>query len=489
MKYLRDMAKAVSFPLGALLLTGCATLAPKYSQPAAPVPASWPTGPAYQQQAANQSAPAPVELPWRQFFVDAQLQKLIETALANNRDLRVAVLNIERFRAQYRIQRAAQFPQLDGNAAASRQRLPEELSGTGSPLTVSQYSVGLGVSSYELDLFGRVRSLKEAALDQYLATREARRSAQISLIASVASGYLNLAADLEKLRLAKDTLTAQQASFEMIKKRVEVGIASELDLQQAKTQVEAARVDIARYTTLAAQDENGLSLLVGAPVTSELLSAKLDDHLLADKEISPGLSSEVLLLRPDVLQAEAQLKGQNANIGAARAAFFPRITLVGALGFGSRELSDLFRSGSGAWNLGSQLTVPIFDAGANLANLEAAKANRDIAVAQYEKSIQTAFREVADALARNGTIAGQLAAQQALEEATAAGLRLSRARFEKGIDDYLTVLVSQRSLYSAQQGVVDTRLTRLQNLVTLYKVLGGGASAADLPEDSTQPQS
>ena len=350
--------------------------------------------------------------------------------------------------------------------------------------TVDEYIIGLGVSSYELDFFGRVRNLKEAALQQYLATREAQRSAQISLIASVANGYLNLAADREKLSVAKETLTAQQESFDIIQKRFEVGITSELDLQFARAQMEAARVDVARYTTLVAQDENGLTLLVGSSIEPELLSPKLDDSLLDKGKIAPGLSSEVLLRRPDVRQAEEQLKGMNANIGAARAAFFPRITLVGALGFGSRELDNLFRSGAMAWNLGSSLTVPIFDAGTNRANLEIAKADRDIAVAQYEKSIQIAFREAADALAQHGTITEQLAAQMSLEEATAASLRLSQARFEKGIDNYLSVLISQRALYSAQQELVNTRLTRLQNLVTLYKVLGGGADSAGLPEDA-----
>ncbi len=488
MKPLQRLASVLGLAVMVLILAGCATMAPKYSRPAAPVSKAWPSGPAYGEQPAARTAQAPVDLPWRQFFLDPQLRQLIETALTNNRDLRVAVLNIERYRAQYQIQRAAQWPQLNGNAGASKQRLPEELSGTGSAMTVEQYGVGLGVSSFELDLFGRVRSLKEAALEQYLATREARRSAQISLIASVASGYLNLAGDREKLRLAQDTLAAQQASLEMIQKRVEVGVGTDLDLQQARSQVEASRVDIARYTTLVAQDENGLTLLVGVPIAPELLAPKLEGNLLADGEIAPGLSSEVLLQRPDVLLAEEQLKGLNANIGAARAAFFPRITLVGTLGYGSRELSDLFRSGATAWNLGSQLTVPIFDAGANRANMEVAKADRDIAVAQYEKSIQTAFREVSDALARHGTMAGQLTAQMALEKAAATGLRLSQARFEKGIDNYLTVLVSQRSLYSARQGVVDTRVTRLQNLVTLYTVLGGGASATDLtPDDSSHP--
>jgi multidrug efflux system outer membrane protein len=487
MRPLPSLAKVLGLSLGALILAGCTTMAPEYSRPEAPVPASWPAGPAYQQQSAAPTAEAAVDLPWREFFLDPQLQQLIEMALANNRDLRVAVLNIERYRAQYQIQRAAQWPQLDGNAAASRLRIPEELSGTGSARTFSQYSIGLGVSSYELDLFGRVQSLKEAALEQYLATREAHRSVQISLIASVANAYLDLAGDREKLRIARDTLAAQQASFEIIQKRLEVGVVTELELQQARSQVEAARVDIANYTTLVAQDENALGLLVGTANLPELLAPELNDRLLADGKIRPGLSSEVLLQRPDVLQAEEQLKGLNANIGAARAAFFPRITLVGALGFGSTELSDLFRSGAMAWNLGSGLTVPIFDAGVNRANLQVAQVNREIAVVQYEKSIQNAFREVADALARYGTVTAQLEAQRALEESTAASLRLSQIRFDKGIDNYLTVLVSQRSLYRVQQGMIDTRLTRLQNLVTLYKVLGGGASAADLPEVSQQP--
>ena len=484
MKPFLRLTKIISLSFMVFVLTDCANLAPKYSVPETPVPPHWPTGQAYQQQPAVQTGKDAVDLPWQEFFLDLQLRQLIETALANNRDLRVAALNIERYRAQYQIQRAVQWPQLEGNAAAARHRLPEQLSGTGSTRTVNEYIINLGVSAYELDFFGRVRNLKEAALQQYLATREAQRSAQISLIASVASGYLNLAADREKLWLAKVTLTTQQDSFEIIQKRFEVGITSELDVQFARAQVEAARADVAHYTTLVAQDENGLALLVGTPIGPELLAPKLDEILLAKDNIAPGLSSEILLQRPDVRQAEEQLKGLNANIGAARAAFFPRITLVGSLGFGSTELADLFSSGAMAWNLGSDLTVPIFDAGANQANLEVAKVNRDIAVAQYEKSIQTAFREVSDALAQQGTIIEQLAAQIALEDATAASLRLSQARFEKGIDNYLAVLVSQRALYTAQQGLVNTRLTRLQNLVTLYKVLGGGTSQTKLPEDA-----
>jgi multidrug efflux system outer membrane protein len=462
------------------LMSGCANLAPDYTRPAAPVPGAWPSGPSYEEGAAAATGQEAAELPWRKFFVDPPLRTLIETALADNRDLRTAVLNIERSAAQYRIERAAQWPQVDADAAATKQRLPADFSGTDHARTVAQYSVGLGVSAYELDLFGRVRSLKERALAEYLATREARRAVQISLVAAVATDYLTLAADRERLALARDTLAAQEATREMIQRRFEVGISSELDLEQARTRVEAARVDIARYTTLVAQDENRLALLVGAPTAPGSLAPTLAAPLLADQEIRPGLSSAVLLRRPDVLEAEEHLKGLNANIGAARAAFFPQITLTGSLGFGSEQLTDLFRAGSLAWSVAPRVSLPIFDRGANRARLRVAEVDREIAVAQYEKTIQTAFREVADALAQRGTIAAQMTAQQALADATAAGFRLSEARFAKGVDSYLTVLDSQRTLYSAQQGVIDTQLTRLLNLVTLYKALGGGASGDDV---------
>jgi len=477
MKGLQWMTKAFGLYAWIIILAGC-TLAPHYNQPAAPVPAAWPSGPSYQEQAGAESGQAPADLPWREFFVDPQLRELIESALENNRDLRAAALNIERTRQLYRIRRADLLPRVDATASGSRQRIPKDLSGTGSAMTVDQYSVGLGVSSYELDLFGRVRSLKEQALEQYLATREARRTVQIGLIAGVAAGYLTLGSDRELLQLAQDTLAAQEATYDMIRHRFEVGVSSELDLRQAQTRVEAARVDIARYTTLVAQDENGLVLLVGAPLKPDLLPTRLIESPLAGQKINAGLTSEVLLRRPDVRQAEETLKGNNANIGAARAAFFPQIILVGSVGTGSDQLSGLFGSGSQAWNFAPRLTLPIFTYGANQANLKVAKVDRDLAVAAYEKAIQTAFREVADALAQRGTIEAQMEAQQALAEAAAASYNLSRARFEKGVDNYLTVLDSQRALYGAQQGVIGTNLTRLQNLVTLYKVLGGGGEPA-----------
>jgi multidrug efflux system outer membrane protein len=478
MKYIRRMTAALCLPLGVLLyLSGCSTMAPKYTQPAAPVPAAWPSGAAYQKNGAEKTAGKPVaEISWREFFVESRLQKIIELALTNNRDLRVATLNIERSQAQYQIQRANLLPKVDASAGAVFQRVPETLSGTGRAVSSDQYSVGLGVSSYEVDLFGRVRSLKDQALEQYFATEQAQRSVQISLISQVAAAYLALAADRERLYLAKETLANQQESYKLTRSRFEAGVSSSLDVNQAQTIVDTARVDIARYTTLVAQDENALALVVGSSVPTDLLPQSLSETLTSLKDISPGLPSDVLLGRPDILQAEGQLKGANANIGAARAAFFPRITLVSSIGFGSDDLAGLFKPGSFAWKFAPQITLPIFDGGSNLANQKVAEVDRDIAVAQYEKAIQTAFREVADALAQRGTIDDQLAAQQSLTDATAESRRLSQARYEKGVDSYLTVLDSQRSLYGAQQSLIGARLTRLTNLVTLYKVLGGGVT-------------
>lgn len=469
------MTTALCLPLSALLyLGGCTTMAPKYSRPAAPVETAWPSGPAYPAQDAAKTQKPLAELPWQEFFVDEKLRRLISLALENNRDLRVAVLNIERAQAQYQIQRSDLFPKVDASAGASFQRLPEDFSGTGKAENVNQYTVGLGVSSYELDVFGRVRSLKDQALEQYLATEQAQRSVQISLVSQVATSYLALAADRERLQVARETLDNQQGSYKLTKSRFEAGISTALDLNQARTIVDSARVDIARYTTLVAQDENALNLVVGAPVPAELLPQALSETLTAVKDLTPGLPSEVLLQRPDILQAEGQLKGANANIGAARAAFFPRITLVSNVGFGSEQLSGLFSGGAFAWSFAPRISLPIFEGGANRANLKVSEVDRDIAVALYEKTIQTAFREVADALAQRGTIDEQLAAQQSLTNATAESLKLSQARYDKGVDSYLTVLDSQRSLYGAQQNLIGVRLARLSNLVTLYKVLGGG---------------
>jgi outer membrane protein, multidrug efflux system len=474
MKHGRTMTAKYLLPGAFLCLAGCATMAPKYTQPAAPVPAEWPSGPAYRAETAKTQKPV-AEIPWREFFVDPQLRKIIDLALKNNRDLRIAALNIERFRALYQIRRADLLPRIDADAGASFQRVPADLSGTGKAVNLDQYSVGLGVSAYELDLFGRVRSLKDQALEQYLATEQAQAGVQISLVAQVAAGYLALAADRERLQLANETLASQQDSFKLTRSRFEAGVSSALDLNQARTSVDTARVDIARFTALVAQDENALNLVVGSKVPSDLLPQTLSENLSAIRDIAPGLPSDVLLSRPDIIQAEGDLKGANANIGAARAAFFPRITLVSSIGFGSDELAGLFKGDSFTWSLAPRISLPIFDGGSNKANLTVAEVDRDIAVARYEQAIQTAFREVADALAQRGTIDDQLAAQQSLTEATSETYRLSRARFEKGVASYLSVLDSQRSLYGAQQNLIGVRLARLANLVTLYKVLGGGS--------------
>lgn len=468
-------AKTLFLPLGAcILLAGCSTMAPQYTQPTAPVPAEWPAGPAYQAEAAKPASKPLADIPWREFFVDSRLQGLIELALKNNRDLRVAALNIERSRAQYQIRRSDFFPKVDASAAGNFLGVSEDLSRTGRHETVEEYNVNLGVSSYEVDLFGRVRSLKDQALEQYLATEQAQQSVQISLVSEVAFSYLTLAADRERLKVARETLASQQSSYQLTKRRFDAGISSALDLHQAQTSVDASRVDIARYTTFVAQDENLLRLVVGSSIPSELLPEALAETLTAMKDLSPGLPSEVLLRRPDILQAENLLKGANANIGAARAAFFPRITLTSSMGFGSSELVGLFSGDTLTWSFIPRVTLPIFDAGSNQANLTVAEVDRDIAVARYEKAIQIAFREVADGLAQRGTIDEQLAAQQSLTLATAESHKLSQARYEKGVDSYLQVLDSQRALYGAEQNLIGVRLARLANQVTLYRVLGGG---------------
>ena len=425
------------------------------------------------QSAGGRAGATAADIPWREFFVDERLQQVIELALANNRDLRVAALNIERTQALYRIQRAELLPTVDARGTFSKERVPGILSQSGQPATVELYNVNLGVSSWEIDLFGRIRNLKDAALEQYLATEQARASAQITLVSAVANTYLTLAADRENLKLAQSTLETQQATYEMIRRRAEVGASSDLDLRQAQTRVDAARVDIARYTGQVALDENALTLLVGSPVPSGLLPVELGE-VAALKDFTPGLPSEVLQRRPDILQAESQLRAAHANIGAARAALFPRITLTTSIGTTSDQLSGLFTSGSGTWAFVPQIVVPIFDA-RSWAAYDVTKVDREIALAQYEKAIQAAFREVADALAQRGTLGDQMEAQQSLVEASADGYRLSDARFTRGIDSYLRVLDAQRSLYGAQQGLIAIRLARLTNLVTLYKVLGGGA--------------
>jgi multidrug efflux system outer membrane protein len=441
----------------------------KYARPELPVPPAWSAS-----QASVGVAPEAASVKWREFFTDEKLQQVIEQALANNRDLRMAALNVERVQALYRIQSAARYPTVGVSAAGNGYRLPAEMSSDGKPQTVGEFTVGAGVASWEVDLFGRIRSLKSRALEQYLATEQARSASQISLVASVASTYLVMAADRDNLRLAQETLRTQQASYDLILRTREAGIASDLDLRQAQSQVEVARVDIARYTGQVALDENALNLLAGAPVSANLLPSELGSDVPL-KEIAAGVPSEVLLRRPDILMAEHELKAADANIGAARAAFFPRITLTAALGFMSGGLSDLFNIGSRTWNFAPEAALPVFDSGARKANLKVAQVDRDTAIAEYEKAIQSAFREVSDSLSLRTRLMEQQKAQQALVDTLDETYRLSDARYKAGIDSYLSVLVAQRALYGAQQGLVSLRMARLGNLVTLYKVLGGGA--------------
>ena len=460
-----------SLAITTVLLTGC-TMIPKYTRPEAPIPATWPDGPAYGKASDAQGAPPAPDLYWREFFTDERLQKVIETALQNNRDLRVAVLNVERARALYRIQRAELLPVVDTAAVGIKERLPADISGTGRSRTVEQYSVDVGITSWEIDFFGRIRSLERSAIEEYFATEQGRLSAQILLISEVASAYLTLAADRENIQLAQSTLEAQQASYNLIRRRFEVGLAPELDLRQVQTRVDAARVDVARFTQLAAQDENALNLLVGSPVPDDLLPVALS-AVGPLPDIAAGTSSEVLLRRPDILQAENLLRAANANIGAARAALFPRISLTTAIGTASDDLTGLFKSGSHAWTFAPQAVLPIFDP-RTWSALRVTRVDREIAIAQYERAIQEAFRDVADALAGRGTLGDQIEAQQSLVEAAGEAYRLSNARYEKGTDTYLNVLDAQRSLYGAQQGLITVRLATLANQVRLYAVLGGG---------------
>ncbi len=456
--------------LAATSLTAC-TLAPTTVRPTLPVAQTWPTA----EPAGSTTA---ADLAWKEVFIDPRLAGTIDLALKENRDLRVALLNIEKARAQYGVQRAALLPGINAGVSGSKARTPASVSQTGSAIETEQYSASVGFTGYELDLFGRVRSLNQAALQNWLAVRENSRTAQISLISEVAGSWLTLAADEDLLALARDTLAARDQSLKLTQSRVDAGAASTLDLRQAQTLAEQARADVAAYVAQVAQDRNALRLVVGADVPADLLPAGglVTAQIMPD--LPAGVVSDVLTRRPDVLAAEHQLVAANANIGAARAAFFPRIALTGSTGSASGELGDLFKSGSGAWSFAPSITLPIFAGGANKAGLDSAKASQGIAVASYEKAVQTAFREVADALAVRDTIADRVGAQERLVAAASDSQRLAKQRKDAGIDSSLTLLDAQRTLYGAQQGLIAARLVRATNLVTLYKVLGGGAPAA-----------
>jgi len=453
----------------ALVLAGCVNLAPKYERPAAPVAAAFPTVAGTVSSGNPVASEAPAAIAWQHFFTDPRLQQLISLALANNRDLRVAVLNIEAARAQYQIQHSNQFPAINAGITGQRQT-----TGKDQPIS-SIYQAGLSVSAFELDFFSRVKNLSDAALAQFLATEEARKTAQISLIAQVANTYLTYLADEELLALVQQTLKTREESLRLTNLRFENGVSSKLDQQQAVSLVEQARTTLAQAQRQRAQDLNLLTLLVGQPIPDNLpAGATLATTNLPD--LPAGLPSDLLVARPDIRAAEQQLIAANANIGAARANYFPRISLTATAGSVSGELSSLFKSGTYGWTFSPQALLPIFDYGARRAGVESATAGRDIAVAQYERSIQTAFREVADALAGQATYSEQLRAQQAVAAAETDRFNLSDLRYRSGTASYLDLLDAQRSLFTAQQQAIQANLLRLQNQVTLYRVLGGGWS-------------
>ena len=460
---MRSAVLRVALAAAALALAGCSTLIPRYQRPAAPVPATYPP------ELAPAGAPtgeAAADLDWQRFFADPRLQRLIELALHNNRDLRIAVLNIEQTRALYQVRRADEWPTVGAGATVSRTPV-----GSG---VVTSYAVGFAVSSYELDLFGRIHDLSQAALAQYFASAETRKAVQISLVSSVANAYLALLADDEQLRVTRQTLETREESTRLTKLRFDNGATSELDYRQAESLLEGARVALAQATRQRALDENALVLLVGQALPADLPAPLPLDAQQIPGGLPAGVPSDLLVRRPDIRASEQQLLAANANIGAARAAFFPRISLTANLGTASTELSGLFKSGSFAFTGTAQLLQPIFDAGRNRANLDVAHVNRDIAVAQYERSIQTAFREVADALAGRATLGEQLRAQAAQANALAITYRLADLRYRAGAASYLDALDAQRSLFVAQQALVQTQAAQLQNLVVLYRVLGGG---------------
>jgi multidrug efflux system outer membrane protein len=449
---------------GATMLAGC-NLAPENVRPAAPVPAAFPSGAGY----APADAAATAGLPWRSLVSDSKLVAVIEQALANNRDLRVAAANVASARAQYRVQRSSQMPTLSAGADAS---IGESgVSQFGAAGVTESYAANVGIGSFEIDLFGRLGNLSTAAFETYLATESGARSTRITLIGETASAYATLAADRDLLRVSQETLASAERSLGITAQLNDAGLSGKLDVRQAETIVAQARSDVETYTTLAAQDRNALDLLVGAPIDDTLLPISLAALEQGVGRVPVGLSSEVLLGRPDVVEAEHQLRAANANIGAARAAFFPTISLTSVAGLASTALSSLFTGGAFAWSVAPSVALPIFG-GANPGNLDYAKAQRDLFVAQYEKAVQTAFREVADGLARAGTIDRQRAAQAALVTASDQSYQLANQRYRGGIDTFLTTLDAQRTLYTARRTAIATELEAVTNRITLYRVIG-----------------
>ncbi|MDE1179840.1 efflux transporter outer membrane subunit [Paraburkholderia sp.] len=477
----------------AALASGC-TLAPKYQRPDAPVTASFPKGGVYETQPASGEAArsakgrAATDIGWDEFFADPRLKRVIELALHNNRDLRVSVLNVAEARAQYRVQRAELMPTLSATGTGTRTRTPADLSYVGRSTVGSDYQVA-GSASWELDFFGKVQSLSQKALDTYLSTAQARKAAEIALVSQVADQYLTMVAYDEMLAVTKNTLDTATNSYKLTKLQFDTGTGSELDLREAAGVMQQAQANYESYQRSRAQAENALVLLVGEPLPDDLPAGLPlgDQGLLVD--VPAGLPSDLLTRRPDIIEAEATLRGANANIGAARAAFFPSISLTGNMGYASASLGQLFKPGQLAWSWGPSISVPIFAGGENRANLDLAHLEKNVAIAQYEKAIQTAFREVADGLAARGTYDRQISSLQAYTGSQQRRYDLSNLRYKNGVDSYLSVLTAQTDLYSAQQSLITASLARLTNLVDLYQYLGGGwvEHTGDQPRPADAP--
>jgi outer membrane protein, multidrug efflux system len=458
--------RIVTSVLAATLVAGC-TMAPEYTRPDLPVAGEFPTQPA------EEGGTPAAALGWRTVFGDARLQALIGLALENNRDLRVAVLNVDRARALYRIERSDQLPTVNATASGTVQGLPGGISPFGAG-TLEQYTVGVGVTAFELDVWGRVRSLTDAALEQFLASEEAARSVHLAIVAEVASAYLTERALDEQLEIARETLSTVEESFGLTARGTELGRGSELDLRTAETQVLTARYNLALLEQRRAQAANAVVFLIGRPLPADLPEPLPLAEQQFLEEIPAGLPSDLLQRRPDIRAAEHELLAANANIGAARAAFFPTISLTGFGGTTSRELGGLFGGDTGTWSFSPQINLPLFTGGRLRANLDAAEIAKSIEVAQYERAIQVAFREVADALVARDRLAEQLEAQSARVAAEERRYELSEMRYRAGVDSYVTLLTAQRDLYTAQQQLIDTQRAQLANIAQLYKALGGG---------------
>ena len=470
--------------LVALLATACSTMEPKLGRADPAIPPSWPAG----ATALRQSEAALPAVTYKQIFNDPRLQTLIDEALLNNRDLMAAASNMQAALERYHIQRAQQFPQVNANAGVTLTGKRDNSSsgsnsgsGSGGSGVSASYAAGITVPSFEVDLFGRLRSLSHAEFQQYLATEAGARSTRLTLVADIADAWVDYATDSSILLIAQETLKSAQDSVRITRIRLEGGVAPRLDLDQAQLILTQAQADVAQQSTLVAQDVDALQLLVGAPISPTLLPHSIDDALPHISELPAGLDSYVLLRRPDVLQAEYQLRSANANIGAARAELFPRITLTGLLGFASTALAGLFTGGGLGWSAGANAAYTIFQAGAGHANVRMTEAERNAALATYQHIVQTAFREVSDALARRATMDQQLTATQGQQAAASDNYLLTESRYRAGVDPFLNVLVAQRAYYSAQNALVQTKATAAHNRVDLYQALGGDPLIATAP--------